>query len=163
MATTTEVKWAGEVRLKDKRLLPSIPAVYGVFQGNRVFYIGRSENLKARWLTHKLIGRLREMDSEASPVIIRWQTFGSGPSPRDEQMLIDQLAPELNRCPADISQRGRNLATITFHMWIDQRRRLRKIIADRNRILRPKGKPLVSVAELVREAVDEWLEKEGQG
>lgn len=38
--------------------LPSIPAIYRVWHGDRIVYVGQAKNLKQRWKSHHILAKL---------------------------------------------------------------------------------------------------------
>jgi hypothetical protein len=58
----------GYVKFEDKNKLPKLPGIYFVISNNKVEYIGRSDNIRARFYSHH-----REVDFEKlTDPVIHW-------------------------------------------------------------------------------------------
>jgi hypothetical protein len=128
--------------LINRSALPPCPAVYFVLEGDRVLYVGRSVNLRQRWMTHRRYKQLKAI----SNVRIAWLEC-SDPSllPEIEAALIEYFQPSLNGeliPPQDI-------ARIVFHAPDEIKEKLERLAAKRTR----------SVSNLVRLIVEEEIAK----
>lgn len=91
-STTKEVLQQLEsVSLLHRSQLPEIPAIYLVYQGERLLYIGRTKNLKQRWLTHHRYKQFAQLED----VRVAWFPCKEE-VPEVEATLIELLEPELN-------------------------------------------------------------------
>lgn len=81
------------IAFADRSCLPRIPAVYFVFEGDYLLYVGRSGNLRQRWLNnwHDKYALL----CERHPITIAW--FETADVKMLERRLILVLRPPLNR------------------------------------------------------------------
>lgn len=79
------------VSLLHKSQLPEIPAIYLVYQGEKLLYIGRTKNLKQRWLTHHRQKQFTQLEDAR----IAWFPCTED-APEVETTLIELLEPELN-------------------------------------------------------------------
>jgi len=91
-STTKEVLQQLEsVSLLHRSQLPEIQAIYLVYQGERLLYIGRTKNLKQRWLTHHRYKQFAQLED----VRVAWFPCQEQ-VPEVEATLIELLEPELN-------------------------------------------------------------------
>lgn len=88
------------VLLSERVELPRLPGVYFVLNSSQLLYIGRSECIRSRWITHGEIHTLKRINGE---VRISWLTY---PVEKIldrvalqliEQALILKFQPPLNR------------------------------------------------------------------
>ena len=79
------------VPLLHRSQLPSVAAVYLVYQSDRLLYIGRTENLKQRWSQHHRQNQFAELED----VRIAWFPCTED-APLLESTLIELLEPEFN-------------------------------------------------------------------
>ncbi|MEG4121826.1 hypothetical protein QUA43_30695 [Microcoleus sp. N9_B4] len=79
--------------LANRSTLPSCPAVYFVLEGDRVLYVGRSRNLRQRWVIHHRYKQLKAI----SNIRIAWLEC-SEPSllAEIEAAMIRYFLPPLN-------------------------------------------------------------------
>lgn len=83
------------VALKEKRLLPDCAGIYFVLSAERrLVYVGRTNSLKQRWITHHLLDRLHAVEGFK----IAWCTVGTvAVLPDIEAALIAHFQPAMNR------------------------------------------------------------------
>lgn len=80
--------------LKERHKLPKCPAVYFVIEGNRVFYIGRINNLHQRFLVHHRWNQLKVISGN---IRISWLSCSvESALPEMEKALINYFQPYLN-------------------------------------------------------------------
>jgi hypothetical protein len=79
------------VPLLHRSQLPEIAAIYLVYQGDRLLYIGRTGNLKQRWIQH----HRQKQFAAIEDVRIAWFPCHEG-QPELEATLIELLEPQLN-------------------------------------------------------------------
>lgn len=88
------------VLLGDRSKLPQIAAIYFVHQGNKLLYIGKSENLRQRWYSHH---RLVQFLNTGDNVYISWFPYTQEDSNQSlvsiEESLIELLEPDYNGVP----------------------------------------------------------------
>ena len=78
--------------LSDRKQFPAIPCIYFAMSSGRVQYVGRSENLKARWYGHH---KLKELSKDSN---IAWLEVSNYELlPAIEAALIQWFEPPLNR------------------------------------------------------------------
>lgn len=83
--------------LKHRKALPSIPAIYLAIDSNKiVHYIGRTQDLKQRWINHH-----RDQDLEKFPQVeIVWlEVSDLDLLPEIEESLVRWFEPSLNEAP----------------------------------------------------------------
>ncbi|MBD2683227.1 MULTISPECIES: ribbon-helix-helix protein, CopG family [Nostoc] len=81
--------------LSDRKKLPEVSAIYLVWSAEgKLLYIGRTVNLKNRWLNHHRLQDLALMGVDK--VFIAWFETDKERLPEIEQTLIDNLEPTLN-------------------------------------------------------------------
>lgn len=79
--------------LEQKNRLPRSIGVYLVVTGDKILYIGRSQDLLGRWKTHHRLKELHQYED----VRIHWLELSSNAiSAEIEQVLINHFQPELN-------------------------------------------------------------------
>ncbi|MEG4798777.1 hypothetical protein QUA69_27325 [Microcoleus sp. LAD1_D1] len=79
--------------LVDRVQLPVCPAVYFVLESDRILYIGRSGNLKQRWVIHHRYSQLQRLNN----VRIAWlECSDASLLPEIEAALIEYFQPSLN-------------------------------------------------------------------
>lgn len=124
--------------------LPPCPAAYFVLEGDRVLYVGRSVNLRQRWLAHRRYKQFKAI----SNVRIAWLEC-SDPSllPEIEVALIEYFQPSLNG--KLIPQAPQDTARIVFHAPDEIKEKLERLATKRLR----------SVSNLVRLIVEEEIAK----
>lgn len=79
--------------LEERNNLPTTPAVYLVYQEDKLLYIGKTKNLKSRWLGHH---RLIQFIEAGSGVYIAWFPCSEEQLGAMEDAFIELLDPELN-------------------------------------------------------------------
>lgn len=92
--------------LEQKNNLPAIPAIYLVYQQDKLFYVGKTKNLKARWLNHH---RLIQFLKAGEGVYIAWFPCDQEQLEVMEDAFIELLDPELNG--ESLADTGKALAT----------------------------------------------------
>ncbi|MGV0028423.1 GIY-YIG nuclease family protein [Phormidesmis priestleyi] len=89
------------ISLQDKAKLPSCAAIYFVIDGSTVLYIGRTANLKQRWLTHHCFQQLVKATNSA---VIAWLEIRNLATLNEsEESLIKRFNPSLNGTEAAAS------------------------------------------------------------
>lgn len=73
--------------------LPEKSCIYFVYRKMAVLYIGKSTNLKSRWMAHQKHEFLQDIDS----VCISWLECDSDQLDATERFFIDQYLPRLNK------------------------------------------------------------------
>lgn len=80
--------------------LPEVPALYFVQENGRVIYVGRTKNLKARWIGHHRMSEL----SEREGITLAWLPVSDAADlPELENYFIDTLHPEVNGSPLTVN------------------------------------------------------------
>ncbi len=103
-ATTTEVmQQLVSVPLLHRSQLPEVAAIYLVYQGEVLLYIGRTENLKQQWVQHHRLGQFEECED----VRIAWFPERENP-PQLEATLLNLLEQEFSLI-AEINTRSDEL------------------------------------------------------
>lgn len=95
--------------LEDKNNLPAISAIYIVYQQDKLLYVGKTSNLKNRWLSHH---RLVQFLQAGSDVYIAWFPCDIEQLDTVEDTFIELLEPEFNGQKVI----GQTLATF----WVDK-------------------------------------------
>lgn len=95
-------KLDGCIPLSERGLLPAVSGIYFVFNQERLFYVGKSKDLKKRLATHHRVKQLRELPPET---VIGWLTIASGELNDLEHHFIELLSPELNSKTMDRAHR----------------------------------------------------------
>lgn len=84
------------VELDDHVLLPSKPGLYFVIDGDRILYIGKSQNLRIRWSAHH---RYKQIKKIAKSPVITFLDVKSVDLLHVERHLIKRFNPMLNDEP----------------------------------------------------------------
>ena len=81
------------VKLEDRAQLPEIRACYFVLHGDQVLYIGRTKDLKKRWVSHHILRNYKLPDS----IKIAWYEAQPNWSlEKMERSLIKDYKPTIN-------------------------------------------------------------------
>ena len=84
------------VSLADRKQLPTCSAIYfAIDASNRILYVGKAQNLAARWKSHHRPYKLEEIDRE-SPVRLAWKAWNKEDLTVAEKSLIRNFQPLLN-------------------------------------------------------------------
>lgn len=116
----------GCILLSEKRLLPSIPSVYFVFNKKGILYIGKSGNLKQRIAGHHRIRQFRELSLETK---VGWLAINPDELNDTEYYFIKRLSPRFNGEKIDRKYKGKIIASginLPSSMWNVLRERKRK-------------------------------------
>lgn len=134
--------------LLERSRLPQCKAIYFALAGERVLYIGKSENLNLRWAQHH---RLQELTAETEEVRIAWlECSDANLLFSIEAALIDYFQPPLNRSGRKAKARDPNYFQLRGHV--------RKHIAVRFKtVCSLRG---IDFGEGMEEALEPWLEQE---
>lgn len=98
------------VNLDELKNLPSIRACYFVLDNDKILYIGRTENLKKRWVSHHI---MRNHDLPDSIKIAWYEALPFWSLEKMERSLIKDYRPKINvpcknentvRLTVDVSQ-----------------------------------------------------------
>lgn len=81
------------ITLNEKHLLPELPGVYFVKDGDLVLYVGKTKNLNIRWLNHHRYDQLCEQYPNA---VISWIIVTPELLHITEKEFIQKLNPLLN-------------------------------------------------------------------
>lgn len=88
---------SGCLDFDEKNLLPSIPAIYLVFNESEILYIGQTKNLSHRWKSHHLCSDIQKISKEEGTIKIAWLNYHDFNSLTGlEKLLIEGLQPKLN-------------------------------------------------------------------
>lgn len=80
--------------LLERQNLPECPAIYFVLERERILYIGRSNNLRQRWMSHH---RYNELEKMAGDIRLAWlECSDRSLLPEIERALIKHFQPPLN-------------------------------------------------------------------
>ena len=110
--------------LEERNNLPTTPAVYLVYQEDKLLYIGKTKNLKSRWLGHH---RLVQFVEAGSGVYIAWFPCDEEQLEAMEDAFIELLDPELNGEPLlGTNQRSRVISFRFSHIEIQALSTLQK-------------------------------------
>lgn len=110
----------------ERNSLPEIPAIYLVFTpDNRLLYIGQTNNLKQRWMSHHRYGQFIEADVNSRVAWFAFDPDSVDSLPLFESELITALDSEYNGTPV----KGQVLATFrieesdwnAFKEWAESR------------------------------------------
>lgn len=126
--------------------LPPCPAVYFVLEGERVLYVGKSVNLRQRWLAHHRYKQLKAISS----VRIAWLEC-SDPSllPKIEVALIEYFQPSLNGELIPPQASAKNLRGIMTYV--------RPEVYDKLKLLAEKDER--SISNLAAKVLSDWIEE----
>ncbi|NES72881.1 MAG: GIY-YIG nuclease family protein [Okeania sp. SIO2D1] len=84
------------VSLADRNQLPTCSAIYcAIDASDRILYVGKAQNLAARWKSHHRLYKLEEIDKK-SPVRIAWKAWNKEDLTEAEKRLIRNFQPLLN-------------------------------------------------------------------
>lgn len=87
---------SGCVKFDNRGLLPSIPAIYIVFDDDEILYVGQSKKLSQRWNSHNLLKDIKEIN-EVKSVNIAWINCNNiNLLTSLESILIKELEPRFN-------------------------------------------------------------------
>jgi len=126
--------------LKERSSLPNCSAVYFVTALNNVIYIGKAQNLAARWVNHHKWSKLAKMDC---PVKIAWLECSDTNLLVDiEAALIEQFRPKLN-----ISQRRSSNEELRAYVSLNINRTFRVVAALKDK----------NLSDTIAEAIEYWL------
>lgn len=90
------VRESGCLDFDHKSLLPSVSAIYIVFNESEILYVGQTKNLTSRWKSHHLLKSIREINEEQS-VSIAWINYEQKNLLTSlEKLLIEGLQPRFN-------------------------------------------------------------------
>ncbi|MGL4620526.1 MAG: GIY-YIG nuclease family protein [Chroococcidiopsis sp.] len=81
------------VNLDELGMLPSIRACYFVLHDDQILYIGRTQNLKKRWVSHHI---LRNYDLPKSIKIAWYEAEANWSLEKMERSLIEDYKPKIN-------------------------------------------------------------------
>lgn len=82
------------LEFENKSLLPKIPAIYFVLEGEEIIYIGQTKDLCHRWQSHHLLKEFKELSSNIS---IAWLQCENIKLLRPiESSLIEAIKPRFN-------------------------------------------------------------------
>lgn len=95
--------------LEERNNLPPVSAIYIVYQQDKLLYVGKTGNLKKRWLSHH---RLVQFLDAGSGVYIAWFPCNVEQLDVVEDTFIELLEPEFN------GQKVVGQALVTF--WVDK-------------------------------------------
>jgi len=93
------------VQLENRQGLPKISGIYFVLEQDAILYIGRTNNLKTRWISHH---RIYELDNRQSKAIkIAWLKLNNIQLlPEMESILIQKFNPLLNFAPVKTNNKN---------------------------------------------------------
>ncbi|MDJ0650495.1 MAG: GIY-YIG nuclease family protein [Xenococcaceae cyanobacterium MO_188.B19] len=95
------VQESGCLDFDHKSLLPSVSAIYIVFNESEILYVGQTKNLTSRWKSHHLLKSIREINDKQS-VSIAWINYEQENLLTSlEKLLIEGLEPRLNETPGN--------------------------------------------------------------
>ncbi|NEN89285.1 MAG: GIY-YIG nuclease family protein [Okeania sp. SIO3H1] len=84
------------VSLADRKQLPTCSAIYfAIDASDRILYVGKAQNLAARWKSHHRLYKLEEINKE-SPVRLAWKAWNKEDLAEAEKRLIRIFQPLLN-------------------------------------------------------------------
>lgn len=110
--------------LEERNNLPAIPAVYLVYQEDKLLYVGKTKNLKSRWLGHH---RLVQFVEAGSGVYIAWFPCSEEQLGTMEDAFIELLDPEFN----GESLLGTNKRLATFRIDKEEWKSFKALCNDR--------------------------------
>ncbi|MCC5638585.1 GIY-YIG nuclease family protein [Nostoc sp. CHAB 5844] len=91
--------------LASRKNLPGCPAIYFVLDGDRILYVGKTNNLWQRWITHH---RFLQLSSMGDLISIAWlECEDISRLDALEKQLITALQPELNSKNLNENLRGK--------------------------------------------------------
>ncbi|MEG4964192.1 MULTISPECIES: GIY-YIG nuclease family protein [unclassified Microcoleus] len=130
--------------LANRSALPPCPAVYFALEGDHVLYVGRSVNLKQRWMTHRRYSQLKGFNN----VRIAWlECSDSSLLPEIEVALIEYFRPSLNG--ELIPLPAKNLKGIMTYV--------RPEVYDKLKLLAEKDER--SISNLAAKVLSDWIEE----
>ncbi len=95
------VQESGCLDFDHKSLLPSVSAIYIVFNESEILYVGQTKNLTSRWKSHHLLNSIREINEQQS-VSIAWINYEQiNLLTSLEKLLIEGLEPRFNGTPGN--------------------------------------------------------------
>jgi len=108
------------ISLAHRSQLPEIPAIYLVYQEQKLLYIGHTGNLRQRWLNHERYHQFESMEDArlawfeceaASQPVIEESLLGLLPPGHNEMLLGTKDDPELKRAFIDKAKADGTSAT----------------------------------------------------
>ena len=137
--------------LADRSQLPSCSAIYFALEGDCISYIGRTTNLKQRWITHHRYSQLNGLGN----VRIAWLEC-SDPSllPEIEAALIEYFQPSLNGELILFKIPSTSLAKIMIYAPYDLKETIERLAKKENRSL---SNYIVTVLQRIAEEENEQV------
>ena len=98
------IKECTEIRsLSEVHCLPTHAGIYIVFDGDTIFYVGRAENIRRRWVSHHRMAQLSQNPNAHIAII----EHSLSELVKAERHYINLLCPTLNRTPVNDRKRKR--------------------------------------------------------